>query len=126
MIEDEERFGMFHIDELPRITALLRSADRPRRLWPHDCSVLIALMCHMDKNTYKVRVTQNQLAKDLGAGKTNISASMQRLRKEMLVASYYNSSTGERYFMLNPYLFSTGRTERRPMLYQHFKELIND
>ena len=117
---------MFHIEELSRIPESIRSKERPRRLMPSDCSVLIALMCYMDKSTHKAKVTHAQLARDLGAGRSNITASVTRLRREMLVASHYDRVTGERYFMLNPHLFSTGKTERRPVLFKKFMELINE
>ena len=114
---------MFHIEEIPQITALLKCKDRPRWLLPKDLAVLIALFAYLNNRSGKVMVQQEQLAEDLGYTQPLISTSLKRLRQANLLVHNYDRRTGEKYYLLNPSIFSVGSHKKRQQLFKDYKAL---
>jgi len=117
-----EDFRVVHSEGMALIWAALRKS--PRGLMHQDVTVLFRVVDCTDYRTGKARVTVNQLAQDLALQPSNVSLSVSRLKKEMLVVTARDPETGGRYFLPNPYLTSNTRA-RQAYLWQLFQAARN-
>jgi hypothetical protein len=113
-------FAMFHINEADSIVHKI--GDRKIEL--RDVAVLFAMMSCCDYKTGKVKFVAKTLAKRLNITATNFSASVKRLKQEFLVALVLEQN-GDKYYVINPYLFSVGRRQKWGHLVSLFSEAIN-
>jgi predicted transcriptional regulator len=104
------------------IWAALRK--KPRGLMHQDVTVLFRLVDCTDWRSGKAKITVNQLAEDLALQPSNVSLSISRLKKELLVVMIRERSTGDRYFLPNPYLTSNTRA-KQAHLWQLFQAARN-
>lgn len=112
-------FAMFHIIEADNLVGKI--GDRSIEL--RDVAVLFAMMSCCDYKTGKVRFALKTLAKRLNIREANLSASIKRLKKEFLVASVVEYN-GDKYYIINPHLFSVGRKQKWGHLLSLFTEAI--
>ena len=96
-----------------------------RDLELRDISVLLALVAHMDRYG-RVHVTGTAIAERLGVKPAVCIASLTRLKRQQLVVRAHDRSSGQRYFLVNPFLFSVGGSQRRGHLWAQFKAAIED
>lgn len=87
--------------------------------------MLFAMMSLCDPRTARIKFMVKNLADDLGVNPTSISASLSRLKKIMLVAQFVERN-GDKYYMINPYVFSVGRKQRWGLLLQKFLSAFTD
>ena len=116
---DNEDFVMVHRRDLSSTIDLVRQ----RHLEPRDMAVLTAMLCEMD-STGRCRVTVAHLAERLGIQRTHCSASISRLRQQMILARVRDQRSGSTHFLLNPYVASVGGPQRRNHLWQQFQEAL--
>lgn len=93
--------------------AMVFSALRARRLQPRDSAVLLRLIDCTDYKTGRVHLSAGQMAEDLGFQRTHVSASISRLKRELLLAVKWDKATGNRYLLMNPYLTSASADIQR-------------
>lgn len=87
--------------------------------------MLFAMMSLCDPKTARIRFMVKNLADELGVNPTSISASLSRLKKAMLIAQFMENN-GDKYYMVNPYIFSIGRKQRWGLLVQKFFSAFSD
>lgn len=100
-------FAMFH----PLASKDCLSFVTDRTLMQRDFAVLFAMMSHCDTTTGRVKFMGKALAETFRVAPGNISTSISRLKKAKIVAAF-TDSTGEKYYMINPYYFSVGRRQK--------------
>jgi predicted transcriptional regulator len=120
--EEQDRFVMFH---QTRDLETLLDAVAKRDLQLRDLSVLVALVAHMDRSG-RVRVTGAALAEKLDINHSTCISSMTRLRQQQVIARVFDKASGERYFLVNPFIFSVGGPQRRNHLWAQFKAAVED
>lgn len=118
--EDQERFVMFHqTRDLDAVMDAIASRDLELR----DISVLVAIVAHMDRFG-RARVTGAAIAERLDIKPAVCIASITRLKRQQLVVRAHDRSSGERYFLINPFVFSVGGPQRRNHLWALFKAAL--
>lgn len=113
---------MFH--QTRDLEVLLEAVAR-RDLEFRDISVLVALVAHMDRSG-RVRVTGAALAEKLAMKQSICISSITRLRQQQIIVRAHDKTSGERYFLVNPFIFSVGGPHRRNHLWAQFKAAIED
>lgn len=113
-------FGLFHINESRSWLHKIKD----RRLNLRDIATLFAMMSLVNTKTGMIRFTIKDLASDLGVNPTSLSASLSRLKKECIVATV-RGEHGDRYYMINPYLFSVGTRKSWGFMLQRFKSAFS-
>ena len=122
-ISDGEKhlcFGMIHFLDAIRYIPYLKE----RKLQPRDFAVLFALMTRCDSKTGKIKFTVNGLASEIGFNPTSLSASLKRLKSALMIANVQERD-GERFYLINPYLFSVGRRQKWGHLVKLFNEAFS-
>ena len=119
-------YGVHYHEELGKIAEALRSKERPRRLMPVDVAVLLQVVHYTNWKTGKSRVSQVQLAEDLGVPASSISLSLKRLRKAYFLARGHDKVSRDRYMIPSPYMFITGKEPKRAEIRRLWKDTIND
>lgn len=114
-------FVLCYLDEMKKFLP----AFREKKLRPRDAAILFALFCFHNPKTGLCHVSVAHLAETIGSRVTDISSGLSRLKKALLVTTYINRVSGERSFLLNPYLFASGGKKKRAFLRVKFMELIN-
>ena len=114
-------FAMFHIHEADSFVSKICE----RKIELRDTAVLFAMMATCNHKTGKVKFVAKALAKRLNITETNLSASIKRLKKEFLIALILEPN-GEKYYIINPYLFSVGRKQKWGHLLSLFTKAINE
>ena len=113
-------FAMFHMLEARNYFSYIKE----RKLQPRDFTVLFALMSLCDAKTGKIRFTAKVLSEEIGFNPTAFSASLKRLKTNFVIASICESS-GDKYYLINPYLFSVGRKQKWGHLVKTFTDAFN-
>ncbi|NDC36415.1 MAG: hypothetical protein EBZ51_13845 [Synechococcaceae bacterium WB9_2_112] len=119
--ETESFIMIFHNDLRGALEAL-----KAKQLQPADFAVLMAVMSAINHKTGMVEVTLTELGRAIGMPQWRVSVSIKRLRLQQLVATGYDSASGKRFLMVNPYL--CGRrddTKRFGLRWARFKELMS-
>lgn len=113
-------FGLFHVNE----ARLWLHKIKDRSLNLRDMTLLFAMMSLANTKTGMIRFTIKELALDLGVNPTSLSASLSRLKKQCMVATL-KGDHGDRYYMINPYLFSVGSKKNWGFMLKRFKSAFN-
>lgn len=108
-------FGLFHVTECEKLIQLVKDKTLNQR----DVSVLFAIMSKINTKTGKAKFLVKNLAAEFGVNMTSISASISRLKKAALIATFTEYS-GEKYYLVNPYIFSVGTRQRWGLFVQKF------
>lgn len=108
-------FALFHVLECGKVIELVKNKALNQR----DVSVLFAIMSKVDTRTGRARFVVKNLATEFGVNPTSISASLSRLKKAVLIATFTEYS-GDKYYLVNPYLFSVGTKQRWGLFVQKF------
>lgn len=122
-ISEQERhlcFGMIHFLDAARYIPHLKE----RKLQPRDFAVLFALMTRCDSKTGKIKFTVNGLADEIAFNPTSLCASLKRLKQALLIANVQERD-GERFYLINPYMFSVGRKQKWGHLVKLFTEALS-
>lgn len=122
-ISDDDKhsdFAFFHLIEAKKLNELLRD----RKLQPKDFAVLFAIMTQCNVKTGEIRFTVKSLSEQIGMNPTSFSNSLKRLKQNLLVATVVKNS-GDKYYLINPYLFSVGRKQKWGHLVSLFIQAVN-
>lgn len=114
-------FVLCYLDEMKKFLP----AFKERRLRPRDAAVLFTLLCFHNPKTGLCHVSVTHLAETLDSHLSDVSSSISRLKKTLLVTTYVDKVSGQRSFLVNPYLFASGGKKKRAFLRVKFTELIN-
>lgn len=110
-------FAMFYPLDATRYLCYLEN----KTLQPRDFAVLFAMMSFCDTKTARIKFSVSYLAGKIGTSPPNVSTSISRLKKALLVARL-KDSRGLDFYMINPYLFSVGSRQRWGF---HLKEFMS-
>lgn len=113
-------FALFHLIESKKLTELLRD----RKLQQRDFAVLFAMMSQCDTRTGEIRFMVKTLAADINMNATSFSNSLKRLKTNLIIASVVKR-TGDKYYLINPYLFSVGSRQKWGFSLQRFMNAVN-
>lgn len=108
-------FGFIHLHELKKHEELLKD----RKLNYRDITVLLLMMGRCNAKTGKVKFIVKKFAEDISMNATSLSACIANLKKAMLIATFIEED-GEKYYMINPYIFSVGKKQRWGFCVQKF------
>ena len=93
-----------------------------RKLQPRDAALLLALMSHTDTMTGRIRVTSQRLSEQLGVQDSEVRAGIGRLKKQHQLRLIRNVETGERYYLLNPWVVRSGKDRAVGLVMKEFTE----
>jgi len=114
-------FAMLHMHEMDSFIHKIGE----RKIEMRDAAVLFAMMSCCDYKTGKVKFIAKTLAQRLNITESSLSASIKRLKKEFLVALILEANS-DRYYVINPYLFSVGRRQKWGHLLSLFTSAFNE
>lgn len=120
--DEDELFGFIKCHNLEFYQYIQMAAAK--FLERRDFAVLFVLVWRMDSRSGRIKITVNFIAEQLGVKASDVSASITRLKKCRLVCSIYNSSTGEKFFLVNPAVFSVGGKNKRVALLKTFNKAL--
>lgn len=115
-------FVMCYTDQMRAMLSRLKARD----LKPRDLAVLFALLGFYNPKTGLCHVTVKYLSEVVGANLTDVSGSIGRLKKSLMVATYVDKVSGQRSLFLNPFMFVSGGGPKRAFLQTRFMSLINE
>jgi hypothetical protein len=118
--DGDENFVMVHQRDLDSAIALIAE----RRLELRDAAVFLVLLNYVNWRSGRAHVTTKYIAERLNVKLPVAVSAITRLKKENLVSRAVDSRTGERFFLINPYLASVGGPQRRGHLWQQFQESL--
>ena len=108
---------MVQIQDLTRLVELAGQ----RKLELRDCALILALITHTEASTGRIKVTAPRLAEDLQVQEAEVRAGISRLKKQLMLRLIKNRDTGERYYLLNPWVVRSGRESLVGLAMQEFK-----
>ena len=117
---EQEDFVMLHRQGREACVALLQE----RKLQPRDLAVLWAMTLHLNWRSGRMRVTASHLAKETKMDVSVVVNSLKRLRDNLVISKVYEETTGETYFLFNPWYVSAGSSKRRGHAQQQFTESL--
>lgn len=104
---------------------IVQNLLREKQISLGDIGLLHLLIGLMDPNTGRVPVTARALAdaydRHLGPLKTQLGC----LLRHQLIARGRDDATGQRFFLIHPYIASVGGPQRRGFLWKQFSEAID-
>ncbi len=104
---------------------IVNALVREKQLNFGEIGVLYLLMNRMDPNTGRVNVTANALAEQLARDPVQMRRSIAVLLRHQLIARGRDETTGQRMFLIHPYIASVGGPQRRGYLWKQFSEAID-
>lgn len=107
--------------QLQDLTRLVELAGQ-RKLALRDGALILALISHTEVSTGRIYVTAAQLADDLQVAESEVRAGISRLKKQLLLRLIKRRDTGDRYFLLNPWVVRSGKPAAIGLAMQQFKE----
>lgn len=119
---DSERFVMTHIGP---DSDQLHTALQKGELKLPDLGLLVVMVQRMEPNG-RVKLRPNPLADLAGISRVSCYRSLKRLQDGRHIARVYDPSTGGSWFLINPFLFSTGSTKSRGALWAQFKAALEN
>lgn len=114
-------FGLFYGQQGAKIFKLIRE----KKINQRDVCVLYSMMSLCDTRTGKVKFMVKNLAAELGIVANSVSSSLSRLKKAKLVALFVESN-GDRYFLVDPGIFSVGGKKRQGFYLKKFDSAFED
>jgi DNA-binding transcriptional ArsR family regulator len=117
---DGEDYVMLHRQGREACAELLKE----RKLLPRDLAVLWGLTIHLHWRSGRVKVTAKCLAEQLGMRIQDVTNSLKRLRDNLVISKAYDQTTGETYFLFNPWYVSVGGAKRRGHIHRQFTDSL--
>lgn len=115
-IRPDEVFIKVHMEKIDP-TDLYAHPD----LQPRDVAILFCMIANMDPGSGRVNLSISALARRLNTRTSNVSISISRLKKKLLVINRVDKNTNALYFLINPDLASVGVRHQRAMATKQFR-----
>jgi DNA-binding MarR family transcriptional regulator len=110
-------FGKLWLEHLKIVTKMIQK----RELRPADASVLLAVISEFTPSAGCAYVSTTYLAETLGMRVSDVSASLSRLCRQMLINKKIDPRSRSVGIIVNPYLFSVGGNINRGVQWSIFK-----
>lgn len=107
--------------QLQDLTRLIELAGQ-RKLALRDGALILALISHTEAGTGRIYVTAARLAEDLQVTESEVRAGISRLKKQLLLRLIKHRDTGDRYYLLNPWVVRSGKEGAVGLAMKEFKE----
>jgi len=120
--DSEESFISLYDTGVETIFKLLASDT----LHPKDVSVLLAFMYFTNWKTGRCKCTVDAIGKKLGRSRSNLYQSIKRLKQAGLMATVKFEATGERVYLMSPYLLRVGGPKSRGYIKMLYDKAISD
>jgi hypothetical protein len=118
--EHVDRFVMYWLGN-DIVVDLIRS----KRIHFGDLGLLLLLIQQMDPNTGRANITPAALADHIGRDPVQARRMIAVLLRHQLIARWKDPQTGQRCFLIHPYIASVGGPQRRGYLWKQFSEAID-
>ena len=115
-------FVICYTDQVQRFSNLIKE----KSLKPKDVAVVFALLSFYNPRTGLCHVTVKHLAESIEGNYTDVSASISRLKKSLVLTTYVDKVSGQKSIFLNPFIFVSGGRSKRGFLQARFMSLVND
>jgi len=115
---DRTSFVMVHLKDTERVMDLYSQ----RAIKPRDGMLLWCLLSFADPSTGRIWASADGLADRMGSNAAEIRAGIARLKKQHLLRQIKNSVTGERYYRINPWMVSCGKSQSIGLAMKEFEE----
>ena len=119
-LDPTERFAMHWLG-----SDILQGLVREKSLHYGHVGLLYLLMGQMDPNTGRINVTAEALAEQLNKQSCQLRGFLGALIRHQLVVRWRYPKTGQKCFLVHPYLASVGGPQRRGFLWKQFSEAID-
>lgn len=114
-------FGFFHFDDCKKLMEMVKNKD----IRLSDVGVLFIAMSSVEKSTGKIKFTIKNIAEELNYTSSSVSLALSRLKKACLITPF-TERNGDKYYMINPYLFSVGSRQRWGVSIKKFFSAFNE
>lgn len=120
--DSEEPFISIYDSGVETIFRLLASDT----LHPKDVSVLLAFMYFTNWKTGRCKCTVDAIGRKLGRSRSNLYQSIKRLKQAGLMATVKFEATGERVYLMSPYLLRVGGPRSRGYIKMLYKKVMDN
>ena len=103
------------------VTALMQENRTGVVLLPRDVAVYLAVLERTNSTTGRCSYSQAALAREIGMDTTYVTKCVSRLKKAGVLVNLYDSTSGERCFLINPSLAWCGTGRKRAALEEQWK-----
>ena len=122
-VPSEEFFLRLNTKELQDLLSLVAK----RSIQHRDFSLLMLFVSHTEWRSGKCRLTTAKAAELMNVGHSQVNTSVRRLKEFGLLTRTADARTGETYYLVNPYLVSSGARQKRGLAIKKFSEtLVNE
>lgn len=115
-----EKFVLMNSYELEVLIQLVKEGTLKR----FDLLVFMTFMTFVDWRSGRCKVKVQKIAEILGQHRCNIYPSIKRFRETRLMFDYEDERTGDRFFIISPYIVYSGKGQARGVLIKMYKEAM--
>ena len=122
-LDDDKESGFMLLYEAGLSTVVEKIATD--ELQHKDLTVLMIHVSHSDWRTGRCRLTTQRVAEILGHQVKTLYPSLKRLKNQNLLVPIKDSRTGERLYIISPFLLKVGSGRARGFLLKTYYDAIN-
>jgi hypothetical protein len=122
-LDDNKESGFMLLYESGFSTVVSKIAAN--ELQHKDLTVLMIHVIHSDWRTGRCRLTTQRVAEILGHQVKTLYPSLKRLKNQNLLVPIKDSRTGERLYIISPFLLKVGSGKARGFLLKTYYDAIN-
>lgn len=119
--QEGEEFSCFYHDGLFTLTSKLANGELQNR----DFVVLMIYAIHSDWRTGRCRLTIQRVAEILKHKVQTLYPSIRRLKEQNLLVPIQDSRTGEKLYIISPFILKAGSNQARGLMLKTYFTAIN-
>lgn len=119
--QEAEGFSCFYHDGLFTLISKLADGELKNR----DLVVLMIYVIHSDWRTGRCRLTIKRVAEILKHKVQTLYPSLRRLKEQNLLVPIQDSRTGERLYIISPFILKAGSNQARGLMLKTYFAAIN-
>jgi hypothetical protein len=122
-LEDDKELGFTSLYDPGLLDIIAKIVGN--KLQHRDLTVLIIHVIHSDWRTGRCRLTTQKVAEILGYQVKTLYPSIRRLKDQNLLVPIKDSRTGEKLYIISPFLLKVGSGKARGFLLKTYYDAIN-